>query len=295
MHQSHLRRFAYYLNCKATHPPTRKSKDLVEYKFHPKHINYPTAFTPAIVSPSRCLSNLFWESINWDHFSGKVDGFRVIDLGCGSGAYSSYFSELVRYERYVGYDISPRDSWSEISEKNANVTFRACDLSREALDFDFSPNLFVSQSALEHFANDLFVLGQIADHLKKSRTPGINIHLLPSPVCLNLYGLHGFRQYGYGAIERIVDLFQGFSQCVLFHLGGKACNALHRSYVADHRFGLFNLSQDSRAIDLKTYERKMKEAILTDQSDRVPNIKNTNFLALCILSNLEDSNQLLLT
>ena len=73
---------------------------------------------------------------------------------------------------------------------------------------DKETNLFITQSAIEHFNYDLEYFQQIKKFIDKNKTNIIQIHLFPSPACLWLYLFHGVRQYNFRAIMQIIDIFK---------------------------------------------------------------------------------------
>jgi hypothetical protein len=92
-------------------------------------------------------------------------------------------------------------------------------------------NFIMTQSAMEHFEEDLLYFEQIHEAITKTKRPFIQIHMFPSPACLSLYKLHGIRQYTPRTISKITRLFSDSSYSILFRLGNKECNKLHYSYI----------------------------------------------------------------
>ena len=70
-------------------------------------------------SPSRILSNIFWESIDWRFVTETLQGeIRAIEVGCGSGRYGRKISQLTQIESYTGVDIANSPEWNSNSESN---------------------------------------------------------------------------------------------------------------------------------------------------------------------------------
>ena len=93
-------------------------------------------------------------------------------------------------------------------------------------------NLFISQSAIEHFDDDLIYFRNIKSHIDKYKNNTIQIHLFPSAACIKKYLWHGIRQYTPRTISKITDIFDDDkTYSVLYKLGGENCNKLHLDYI----------------------------------------------------------------
>ena len=143
-------------------------------------------------------------------------------------------------------------------------------------------NFFMSQSAIEHFENDLLYFDQIKNFINKTGNNTIQVHLLPSAACLKLYLLHGVRQYTPKTISTIVQLFKSQNTySMLFKLGGKNCNNLHYQFITHP---LFTKKEDWRDSKTEEYRDRLKIAVENDIEHR--NYR-PSFYALVIHSNFD--------
>ena len=145
-------------------------------------------------------------------------------------------------------------------------------------------NFIMSQSAIEHFREDLTFFKIIRDHIVKSHAPTVQFHLFPSSINLKLYGNHGFRQYTPRTIQKIWTIFKNFSSGILFELGGEECNRLHWNFITKP---ILLKRGDLREQKTVEYDRKLKDAILNDS---VSDKSQPSFYALCIYSNMDSLN-----
>ena len=82
-------------------------------------------------------------------------------------------------------------------------------------------NLFITQSAIEHFENDLDFFRQINQFIYKKDINAIQIHLFPAPPSLWLYLHHGVRQYNLRSLKKILEIFNKIrTYAVIYPLGG---------------------------------------------------------------------------
>ena len=122
-------------------------------------------------------------------------------------------------------------------------------------------NLFISQSAIEHFDDDLDFFGHIRDYVRLTQGPVLQIHLVPSQVCLRLYHLHGVRQYTPRTLSKITRLFAPGASATVYRLGGGACNRLHYSFITKPSL-LYG--RDRRLEQADEYDRRLFDAIEED-------------------------------
>ncbi len=138
----------------------------------------------------------------------------------------------------------------------------------------------MTQSAIEHFENDLIFFKQIRDYVLSYRGSVIQVHLLPSSSCLRLYLFHGIRQYTPRTVSKILKLFKSFSYTLLFRLGGVECNRVHYEFITKplilQRIG------DLRNLRIQEYDRKVFKAMGQDM--KTPQ-RSPAFYALLIHSN----------
>lgn len=186
-------------------------------------------------SPSRLLSNLFWKHLNWQAFESELGHVNISDFGCGGGQYGELFHEFAKghLNQYHGYDYFENDSWKTLEQTNPYMRFHTFDASKQTVidSIDHETTLLTSQSAIEHFDEDLTFFEHIRDFVQARQKPTLQIHLFPSAVCLDLYRLHGVRQYTPRTVSKITRLFSEFSTCVLYDIGNKPSNDHHRETI----------------------------------------------------------------
>ena len=176
-------------------------------------------------SPSRILSNIFWESIDWSFVNETLQGeIRAIEVGCGSGRYGRKISQLTQIQSYMGVDIANSPDWNSNSESNFDYVLGSYEEFDSIVD---KQNLVITQSALEHFENDLKFFGLIGDYARSVTFPVLSIHLLPSPAGLFKFLLHGIRQYNKRSISNLLASAGPTNYAVLYSLGGIRSNFFH--------------------------------------------------------------------
>lgn len=220
--------------------------------------------TEILSSPTRKLSDLFWQNVNWDVFKNENGEINVFDIGCGSG---NYFKKLQDFSgniisNYKGIDIYENQNWKILEKDFSNVEFAIYDGINILNEIPEKTNLIISQSAIEHIIEDITIFRQIKTFIEKSNHKVAQIHLFPSEICLRLYPFHGVRQYTPRNISKISKLFSDFCNVELFALGGKNSNNIHQKYINK---GLFN--KDIRNLDKEKYNNECYEAIKKDFSD----------------------------
>jgi len=183
-------------------------------------------------SVGRKLSDLFWRTMPWREIKKELGEIHIFDTGCGQGNYSTRIQDgsggLV--SSYTGVDAKRRNNWQILEERHQNFHFL------ESTSNDIShlippkTNLFISQSAIEHFDNDLLFFEQIRRYIEKSDRPIIQMHLFPGAAALPLYLFHGVRQYTPRTIAKITKLFDDSSNIYLYGLGGSKGKRVHWRY-----------------------------------------------------------------
>jgi hypothetical protein len=235
-------------------------------------------------SPARKLSDLFYLKLPWNLIKSELGEINIFDAGCGSGDYGekllSYSNDLI--DSYYGIDLHENNNWQVLMEKHKNIKFRRLD---SALIIDYIPaetNFFLTQSALEHFDYDLLYFRQLHDFIQKESKDIIQVHLMPSSVCLWKYLFHGVRQYTPRTISKITRMFNDFSYAILYKLGGKECNLLHLNFITIPLF--IKKIGDIRDSKTEDYEKLLFNAIKKDmlKSQTLP-----SFYALIIHSNFK--------
>lgn len=231
-------------------------------------------------SPSRVLSNLFWRALPWNLIKQELGGLHVLDTGCGSGSYGDYLDTCSNgnVRRYVGLDVYEHPSWStSTSPRRAFHRFNGRSI---ATHIPPETNFFMSQSAIEHFPNDRRYFEDLKHFIESQTRPVLQVHLFPSMACLNLYGRHGYRQYTPRTVSRITRMFPD-AQCLLFGLGGPACNRVHDQYITQP---LYKEGADYRKTKPDAYRDTLMEAIKEDASNPSA-INDPSFWILVICSN----------
>lgn len=219
---------------------------------------------PRGASPSRTLSDLFWLTLPWTAIRGELGEIRVLDVGCGSGAYGPRLLSWAggHIASYTGTDARPHDGWADLEARDPRLTFFTADAGHFRATIPEGTNLFVSQSAVEHFDEDLAFFEQIRDYARTTPGPIVQIHLVPSDACLRLYHLHGVRQYTPRTLSRITRLFSPEAYAVAYRLGGRASNRLHYTFITKP---LLILGRgDLRNEQPEEYDRKLLNAMCED-------------------------------
>jgi hypothetical protein len=215
-------------------------------------------------SPSRKLGDLFWLKLPWQEIHAELGEIHVVDTGCGAGAYAGKLQNYSggRIASYTGLDASYHEHWITLAQANPTFSFHQSDFS-QILDWvPTRANFFITQSAIEHFEEDLLFFEKIREFLLRSREPAYQVHLFPSPACLHLYLWHGVRQYSPRAVGTIAALFRDFSEVILFRLGGTRCNTLHWQTITKPRF--FGSGVELRETDTEEYDLRLRKAVVAD-------------------------------
>lgn len=236
--------------------------------------------SPITSSPSRKLSDLFWMNLPWSKIEKELGRINVMDIGCGSGEYGTKLTQWSknRIDHYTGIDLHKHDNWISLKKKDKKFTFyqsRAEDIDQYIKK---GTNLFISQSAIEHFDNDLEFFKQIQAYCTGNKKNMIQIHLMPSAPCLYLYLFHGARQYTPRNISKITKLFSAFSYSIIFPLGGRQCNRLHYKFItASH----LKKVREKRISQPEEYDKALWKAIRDDMKKPT---RSCSFYALVIHS-----------
>lgn len=230
-------------------------------------------------SPSRILSNLFWYHLPWEKIVEEIGAMNILDTGCGSGSYGEYIGEYSggRVARYVGIDVYENESW-KTRQQSGKLRFYVFDGKSIAPHIPPQTNFFMSQSAVEHFRDDMGYFKEIKIFIEQGDRPVIQIHLFPSVACMKLYGRHGYRQYSPRTISHITRLFSD-SHSILFALGGSACNQVHEQFITKP---FIKKGIELRKEKPEAYMSAVRAAI--KQENERP-FENPSFWALVICSN----------
>lgn len=214
------------------------------------------------LSPHRYWCNWFWTALPWPALRRHLGGLDVLDLGCGSGAYAGYWDACSGgLDRYTGVDFTARDAWTA-GNAAPGRTFHASDIIRHIESHPLSARLLLSQSALEHFPQDTRLMRLLLDRVRAAGTPCVQIHLVPSAACLELYREHGVRQYTPRSIERMLAGYRpAGARCRVVGLGGEASNRVQHDWLtAPVQAG----GRDRRLSEPEAYQAALEEALRTD-------------------------------
>jgi len=245
--------------------------------FKPKDLKEQYLLLDRLSSPSRKLSDLFWFNRNWDNIKHDLKHINICDIGCGSGNYFSKLQEFSnnKINKYFGLDIYKNNNWKNLKNEFKNIDFQKYDGKNILNIIPKDTNLIISQSAIEHFSEDISIFKQIQKFVVSSEHSVYQIHLFPSKACLKLYPFHGVRQYTPKNISKITRLFSDFSNVEIFELGGENSNYIHFKYITK---GFFK--KDKRTIYPEKYEQDVFNAIQKDFEKN--ETKYPNFYALII-------------
>ena len=238
-------------------------------------------------SPSRALSDLFWLKLDWESIQKTLGEIHIFDVGCGSGNYALKLQEFSKHRiaSYCGVDCRPRENWATLQEMSRFITLRELNSNNIYPAIPATTNLFISQSAIEHFEEDLVYFQQVKKYITRTQKEVIQAHLLPSKIHLKLFPLHGVRQYFPRTIAKITRLFDGEnSYSILFNLGGRHCNALHYEFITQPLFLKSKKEKvDRRETETERYRMLLREAIAQDIQAKKTN--DPHCYALIIHSN----------
>ena len=116
------------------------------------------------LTPSRMLGDIFWSKLSWKILKNEVGPINIFDTGCGDGKYAIMLKNFSKgFENYTGVDALvddyPNLNWHQIS-KDKSIIFKELNSNSIENIIPKNTNLFITQSAIEHFENDLYFLNR---------------------------------------------------------------------------------------------------------------------------------------
>ena len=181
---------------------------------------------------------------------------------------------------YLGMDLKRHNNWKEVVGKLSNLSFVQTDVADVTRCFKSETNFVFSQSAIEHFTDDVKLFHDIHAFVSQRSQPVIQVHLLPSSVGLSLYRWHGVRQYTPRSISILTKVFNDCSYARLYPLGGKRCNIAH---IALRGLQKMSVRDEGHTQMLQhEYADSVREAIVSDAAEVQA---RPSFYALVIHSN----------
>ncbi len=246
----------------------------LKFKFRKNDLSY--IKNNNYLSPARFLCDLFWINFPFYKFYNKFSKpFNICEVGCGTGVYPNLLKNIMVNSKisYTGIDLKKYKEWDNFDKSIFKFIVDKSDNIKNYLnDIDF---LF-TQSAIEHFDQDLFFFNQIADHVSNIKKPFLQIHLFPSHKCLFTYLNHGYRQYTPRNISKITRYFNN-SDIYLYKLESYNSNNIHRKFIT---FPKILRIKDKRYSKNKEYINE----IIASLNHKSKN-KHLTFYALVISSN----------
>ena len=217
-------------------------------------------------SVGRRLSDIFWRILPWEKIKEELGEINIFDTGCGQGNYSWRIEQASgnRISSYIGIDSKRRPNWDELKNKHPNFQFIESSSSDITALIPREANLFVTQSAIEHFDEDMKFFEQLKGYIDKTGKPVIKIHNFPAKAALPLYLFHGIRQYTPRTISKITKLFKD-ADIYLYGLGGEAGKKVQWKYFTWPK--LIKRGEATWSKDPDKYNREVIEAIKKDMKN----------------------------
>jgi SAM-dependent methyltransferase len=146
----------------------------------------------------------------------KDHTINIIDIGCGSGRYYEYISNLGSQLNYIGLDIAKNTSWKNSTENKKFYEVELGENNTESIKKIASnlesANLVFSHSALEHIKNDISAIQEINEFCPNA----LHLHLVPAPSMFLGEILHGWRRYTQNNYKKFNLAFQNKNRKITF-------------------------------------------------------------------------------
>lgn len=215
-------------------------------------------------SIARKLSDLFWWTLPWDKIKNELGEINVFDTGCGTGGYGVRLIEASNnlIDSYMGVDAKEKPTWSEFQSKYKNFKLIKSTSNDVSSLIPKETTFIMTQSAIEHFDNDLLYFEQIKKFVDSSNKPILQIHVFPASSTLPLYLFHGLRQYNPRNISKITKMFDDHSKITLIPLGGREGKLLHFKYFTWPVLILRKFTKPT--FNISEYESEMTKALDND-------------------------------
>ena len=159
------------------------------------------------ISPSRIACSVYLIDFLKKNFL-KDEILNIVDIGCGSGRYHEYISNLGYQLNYVGLDIAENQSWKNSTESKRFYEVELGENNTESLkrisDSLKLADLVFSHSALEHIKNDISAVQEISEFSPNA----MHLHLIPAPSMFLGEMLHGWRRYTKNNFKKFILAFQ---------------------------------------------------------------------------------------
>lgn len=227
-------------------------------------------------SPARTLVDIFWMKLDWKKLASALGELHICDIGCGRGDYGPFLMKssggVVR--SYTGIDIKSNERW-DYNILEGGIEFIRSDSHEVCEVIPSKCNVLVSNSAVEHFDEDLLFFQQLRDYAVSASGPIVQVHTLPSAAGCRMYGYHGVRQYTMRTLRRITTVYEGTDAWPLAYcLGGPASTQVHLDYICNSELG------DLRSKYPEEYVTQKMKAISAELE--VPDMEHPCFYALLI-------------
>jgi hypothetical protein len=180
------------------------------------------------LTPARLLSDLFWEQVDYNLLANALNNkLNILEVGCGSGKYRDAIRLKYPDLIYTGVDIKKNSHWEDMEDSQTKFYQKSYLDIKDVTALNL-PNVIFTQSALEHFEEDLTFFGIVKQI--SLREPLVFINVFPSASCLKTHLNHGIRNYNSRTIAKLLkNLDSDFN--ALIPLGSREFNRIHFKYI----------------------------------------------------------------